>query len=49
MIYPPGIPLLLPGERNTSDIVDYITQHLAAGLPVKGTYDPQVKTVRVIA
>jgi arginine/lysine/ornithine decarboxylase len=49
IVYPPGIPLLLPGERITSDIVDYIGQHLAAGLPVKGTHDPQVETVRVIA
>lgn len=49
IIYPPGIPLILPGERMTSDIVDYIHLHLDAGLPVKGTHDPQVRTVRVIA
>ncbi|QKG86012.1 aminotransferase class I/II-fold pyridoxal phosphate-dependent enzyme [Kroppenstedtia pulmonis] len=48
MIYPPGIPVLLPGERITKENIDYIQSHLDAGLPVQGTEDPQVQTVRVI-
>lgn len=48
MIYPPGIPVLLPGERITRENIDYIQSHLDAGLPVQGTEDPKVQTVRVI-
>lgn len=48
MIYPPGIPILLPGERITQENIEYIQEHLEAGLPVQGTEDPEVKMVRVI-
>ncbi len=48
MIYPPGIPVLLPGERITSENISYILEHIEAGLPVQGTEDPSVRQVRVI-
>lgn len=48
MIYPPGIPILLPGELITQENIEYIQQHLDAGLPVQGTEDPCVKMVKVI-
>jgi arginine decarboxylase len=48
MIYPPGIPVLLPGERITEDNIAYIREHIRAGLPVQGTEDPTIRTVRVI-
>lgn len=48
MIYPPGIPVLLPGERITQENIDYILEHLEAGLPVQGTEDPNIRMVQVI-
>ncbi|SDW07500.1 arginine decarboxylase [Marininema mesophilum] len=48
MIYPPGIPVLLPGEQITHENIDYIIEHLEAGLPVQGPEDPDIKMVRVI-
>ncbi|SEN07642.1 aminotransferase class I/II-fold pyridoxal phosphate-dependent enzyme [Lihuaxuella thermophila] len=48
MIYPPGIPVLLPGERITAENISYIQEHIKAGLPVQGTEDPTIQTVRVI-
>ncbi|SHE63415.1 Arginine/lysine/ornithine decarboxylase [Seinonella peptonophila] len=47
-IYPPGIPILLPGERITREHILYIKENLEAGLPVQGTLDPEVTTIRVI-
>lgn len=47
-IYPPGIPILLPGEIITQNNIDYIKQNIAAGLPVKGPEDELLKTIRVI-
>ncbi|MDR6224861.1 aminotransferase class I/II-fold pyridoxal phosphate-dependent enzyme [Desmospora profundinema] len=48
MIYPPGIPVLLPGERVTWDNIDYIREHKEAGLPVQGPEDPEIQMVRVV-
>ncbi|MBA4542581.1 aminotransferase class I/II-fold pyridoxal phosphate-dependent enzyme [Thermoactinomyces daqus] len=48
MIYPPGIPVLAPGERITEDNISYIVEHIKAGLPVQGPEDPTLKTIRVI-
>lgn len=47
-IYPPGIPILLPGERITHEHIVYIEKNLAAKLPVQGTIDPEVQTIQVI-
>jgi len=47
--YPPGIPLLCPGEVFTADHVEYLGAALAAGLPLEGPADPGLKTVRVLA
>lgn len=48
MVYPPGIPILLPGERITEENIEYIQKHLQAGLPVQGTEDPTLQMVKVI-
>lgn len=48
MIYPPGIPVLLPGERITQENISYILEHIEAELPVQGTEDPTLKMVKVI-
>jgi arginine decarboxylase len=48
MVYPPGIPVLLPGEIVTQDNVDYIEENLRAGLPVQGPDDPEIRFVKVV-
>lgn len=48
MIYPPGIPVLMPGEEITEENINYILEHLNAGLPVQGTEDPTLEMVRVL-
>ncbi|WP_017753569.1 aminotransferase class I/II-fold pyridoxal phosphate-dependent enzyme [Calidifontibacillus oryziterrae] len=48
MVYPPGIPILIPGEIITKTNLDYIQENLEAGLPVQGPEDDELKTLRVI-
>lgn len=48
MVYPPGIPILLPGEVVTKDNIDYIEENLRAGLPVQGPDDPEIRRVKVV-
>jgi arginine decarboxylase len=48
MIYPPGIPVLLPGERITRTNINYIREHMRVGLPVQGPEDPEIRMIRVI-
>jgi arginine decarboxylase len=48
-IYPPGIPVLLPGEVISEANIDYIQAHIAAHLPVKGPEDASIEYVKVIA
>jgi arginine decarboxylase len=48
MVYPPGIPILLPGEVVTQDNIDYIEENLRAGLPVQGPDDPEIRFLKVV-
>ncbi|MFA9456249.1 aminotransferase class I/II-fold pyridoxal phosphate-dependent enzyme [Halalkalibacter sp. APA_J-10(15)] len=48
MVYPPGIPVLIPGEIITTDNLQYITENLSNGLPVQGPEDESFNTLRVI-
>ncbi|WP_247747543.1 aminotransferase class I/II-fold pyridoxal phosphate-dependent enzyme [Alkalihalobacillus sp. BA299] len=48
MVYPPGIPILIPGEVITDGNIDYIQENLNAGLPVQGPEDSSFKQIRVI-
>lgn len=48
MVYPPGIPILLPGEVISQENIDYIIEHLEVGLPVQGPEDKTIQTVKVI-
>jgi lysine decarboxylase len=36
MVYPPGIPIFIPGEIITEDNIAYIHMNIEAGLPVQG-------------
>lgn len=47
--YPPGIPVILPGERFTDAIVDFAQRGAAAGFFVDGVADPSLSQVRVVA
>lgn len=48
MCYPPGIPILAPGERITGDIVDYIQYAKEKGSFLTGTEDMSVDHINVI-
>lgn len=48
MVYPPGIPILMPGESITRESLQYIEANLRAGLPVQGPDDPEIRTLKVV-
>jgi arginine decarboxylase len=47
--YPPGIPVLCPGERITQDTVDYLRLELEAGVHIQGPVDEKLRKIRVLA
>jgi arginine decarboxylase len=47
--YPPGIPALVPGERITQGIVDYLRTGLAAGMVLPDPVSSSLDTIRVVA
>jgi arginine/lysine/ornithine decarboxylase len=47
--YPPGVPVLAPGERISQEAVDYLTSGVAAGMLIPDAADPELKTLRVVA
>jgi lysine decarboxylase len=46
--YPPGVPVLLPGERVTGEVVQYLQELTAAGARLHGAADPTFSTMRVL-
>lgn len=48
MCYPPGIPILAPGEKISREIIDYILYAGEKGCSLQGTEDPDVKMLNVI-
>lgn len=48
MCYPPGIPILAPGEKITKDILDYIRYAKEKGCLVLGTEDMDVEYINVM-
>lgn len=48
MCYPPGIPILAPGERITKDILDYIAYAKEKGCFMTGTEDVNIDFINVI-
>ncbi len=46
--YPPGIPILLPGEKITEDAIANLQQILAAGGMISGCADSTLETLRVV-
>jgi arginine decarboxylase len=47
--YPPGVPVLAPGERITQEVVDYLTTGVQAGMLIPDAADSSLKTLRVVA
>jgi arginine/lysine/ornithine decarboxylase len=47
--YPPGIPVVVPGERLTMDLVAHLEAQVAAGCRMVGPVDPALRTIRVVS
>lgn len=48
MCYPPGIPILAPGERITKQILDYIEYARSKGCSLTGPEDPNIRNINVL-
>ena len=48
MCYPPGIPILAPGERITQEILDYIAYAKEKGCFLTGTEDIHIENINVV-
>lgn len=48
MCYPPGIPILAPGERITKKILEYIAYAKAKGCSMTGTEDAAIERLNVL-
>jgi len=48
MCYPPGIPILAPGERVTKEIIDYIEYAKEKGCSMTGSEDPSMERLNVL-
>lgn len=48
MCYPPGIPILAPGEMITDEIIEYIIYAKEKGCSMQGTEDPAVEHLMVL-
>ncbi|HEX5273701.1 MAG TPA: aminotransferase class I/II-fold pyridoxal phosphate-dependent enzyme [Candidatus Rubrimentiphilum sp.] len=46
--YPPGIPVIAPGEELTDEIIDYLSLEIKAGVRMQGPFDRELKRVRVV-
>ncbi|MFE5406213.1 aminotransferase class I/II-fold pyridoxal phosphate-dependent enzyme [Streptomyces sp. NPDC056580] len=47
--YPPGVPVVAPGEVINQQVVDYLTSGVAAGMLIPDAADPTAETLRVTA
>ena len=48
MCYPPGIPILAPGERMTKEILDYIRYMKQKGASLTGPEDLLIERLNVL-
>lgn len=46
--YPPGIPVIAPGEELTPQSIDYLRLELKAGVRIQGPYDDELRVIRVV-
>ncbi len=47
--YPPGIPVISPGEEITPEIIAYLALEKKAGVRMQGPYDAELRTIRVVS
>lgn len=47
--YPPGIPVLIPGEIITREALNYLRSTLDLGGEIVGCSDPDLETIRIVA
>jgi arginine decarboxylase len=47
--YPPGVPVLAPGERITQEVLDYLTSGVEAGMLIPDAADASLQTLRLVA
>jgi arginine/lysine/ornithine decarboxylase len=48
MSYPPGIPIISPGERFTKEMIDYINFLKNEGSMLTGTEDPNIDYIKIV-
>lgn len=48
-LYPPGIPILVPGEQISEEILSRILSYKEAGLPIQGPSDSTLSTILTVA
>ena len=46
--YPPGIPIICPGERIDEDTIDYLQTEMHAGVHIQGPVDEKLRPIRVL-
>jgi arginine decarboxylase len=46
--YPPGIPVLMPGELITAEAVEYLKLCVHQGIKLNGAADPKLGRINVI-
>lgn len=46
-LYPPGIPVIAPGEVIQKELLDMVIRYQEMGLPVQGPADPSLKWIRI--
>jgi lysine decarboxylase len=46
--YPPGIPVLVPGEEITPEIVEYLTSVRRTGVEIHGSEDRSIGTLQIV-
>lgn len=47
-VYPPGIPVVNPGEEITGEIYEYLRMISEIGLSCQGPSDPSLKTIKIV-
>jgi len=47
--YPPGIPVIIPGERIIAELLGYLRSGVAAGMRLPDPADPGLNTIRVVS
>ena len=47
-LYPPGIPVIVPGEMIDKNVIDYLLDCKRQGLEVQGQMDDELNTIMVV-